>query len=406
MITKIHSKYYDLSKFNHPGGRIPIELTDGRDATELFEAHHLLSDKTKIMRMLEKYEIPIENVKEPIEDNNDYDWVVTLDSEFTKEMMTLIRSHVKFQDMKASWQKWTEISVLFGIYIINWYYYLAGNYYALGIYPLSLWIFTVNIYHDASHFALSHNPLINRLGTYTALMFSLTYTWYHQHVIGHHCYTNIITKDPDLYHSPKYVRHTPNIRKNGYHKYQNIIAWPIWMVAVPIGLVLTGFMRSIKQLPYNKIVKLSKALDQATMYYEFTFVIIYMVIIPYIATNSWLFVIYPYIAYSFLFMICTQINHLTEETLDETIQDKNYFIHQIINSHNVAPQSYLMYLFTGGLNLQIEHHLMPSVNHCHLRKIQPKIEQLCRKYGIHYACSNSLWEALMKHYKHICRYTV
>ena len=108
-------------------------------------------------------------------------------------------------------------------------------------------------------------------------------------------------------------------------------------------------------------------------------------------------------AYSFLFMTCTQINHLTKETFGTS---KNFYIHQIINSHNVAPQSILINLLTGGLNLQIEHHLLPSVNHNHLMKIQPHIKKLCKKYDIKYVCSDSLLEALVKHYKHVVSYTV
>jgi|AACY02.1.fsa_nt_gi delta11-fatty-acid desaturase len=400
MITKIHGVYYDLSNFNHPGGKIPLYLADDRDATELFESHHLFSDRDKLFMILKKYEL--ENNTKLIQDNDAFDWNETINSNFTKELKNIINTELKYKDIKASTRKWFEILILFTLYIFNLYYYYQSNYYALIIYPFTLWIFTVNIYHDASHFALSHYPFINKLGTYTALMFSLTYCWYHQHIIGHHCYVNIMSKDPDLYHSPLLVRHTPDIRKNKYHIYQHISAWFIWLLAVPLGLIYTGFSKTIKGLPYNKVVKLSKELNVKNMYIELLFVILYMLVLPYIMTKKLLFVFYPYLAYSVLFMICTQINHLTEDTFNH---HKNYYIHQIINSHNIAPHSYLTYLFTGGLNLQIEHHLVPSVNHCHLIKLQPKIELLCKKYNIQYSKSNSIFEAIYKHYKHILRYS-
>jgi delta11-fatty-acid desaturase len=400
MVTKIHGKYYNLSKFKHPAGNIPIALAADRDATELFESHHLFSDREKIYQILEKYEV--KNIKYDISDNNEFDWSETLHSEFTKELKQILKESFDNKNIKASWSEWVIIGILFLIYFANLIYYYNGSYIALLLYPLSLWVFTVNIYHDSSHFALSHNPIINKLGTYTALMFSLTYCWYHQHVIGHHCFVNVLTRDPDLYHSPLYVRHTPNIRKNKYHVYQYISAWFIWLLAVPLGLVYTGFVKCLEDRAYNKVVKLSRNLDKRSMYYEMIFVMIYMVILPYIYTGKMLFVLYPYVAYSFLFMICTQINHLTE---DSFANHKNFFIHQIINSHNVAPRSWLMNIFTGGLNLQIEHHLMPSVNHFHLMKIQPKIEALCKKHGIRYNTSNTLWEALYKHYKHLVKYS-
>jgi fatty acid desaturase len=399
-ITLIHGKYYDLRDFKHPGGSIPIHLAENRDATELFESHHILSDRDKILKILEKYEIP-EPQDLQIIPNNLFDWEETLNSDFTKGFKEIVRKKISYKTMKVSLNKVFEISVLFTIYLINLYYYLHGNYYALIVYPISLWMFTVNIYHDASHFALSHNPFINKLGTYTALMFSLTYNWYHQHVIGHHCFVNILSRDPDMYHSPKFLRHSPDIRFNKFHKIQHHTFPLLWLIAVPLGLITTGFIKSIKRLPYNKVVKLSKTLHITHLYYEIAFVIMYMIIIPYISTNRIIFVIYPYIMYSVLFMICTQINHLTEDTM--LMNDKNYFKHQIINSHNVAVNSYSSYLFTGGLNMQIEHHLLPSVNHCHLTKIQSDIEELCIRHNVRYNKSSSILQALYKHYKHICK---
>lgn len=400
MITKIHNKYYDLSEFKHPGGIIPIYLAIDRDATELFESHHLFSDKNKLYKILEKYEI--NNHEYDILSNNEFDWNETNNSEFTKEFKQILLETFEYKDIKALWKEIGIISILFCIYIINLFYYYKSSYVALIFYPFSLWLFTVNIYHDSSHFALSHNPIINYFGTYTALMFSLTYCWYHQHIIGHHCFVNILTRDPDLYHSPLYIRHTSNIRKNNYHKYQFISAWFLWLLAVPLGLIYTGFIKCIENKPYNKVVKLSKKLNHRSMYYEIFFVILYMFIIPYIYIQKITFIIYPYIAYSLLFMIFTQINHLTEDSFEF---HKNFFIHQIINSHNVAPKSWLINILTGGLNLQIEHHLMPSVNHFHLIKIQPRIEQLCKKYNVKYNSSNTLWEALYKHYKHLIKYS-
>ena len=403
MITKIHSKYYDLSKFRHPGGLIPLQLAAGRDATELFESHHLFSNREMLMKVLSKYEVPEpSDEKAQIPDSNIYDWNESLYSEFTKELKLIMNETFRRKDIKASYNDCMLMLTLFSVYLINLYYYCMGNYWALLFYPLSLWVFTVNIYHDATHFALSHNPLINRLGTCTALMFSLTYCWYHQHVIGHHSFVNILTKDPDLYHTPLYMRHTPNIRKNKYHKYQHILLWFLWPLAVPIGMIYTQFVKTIKHKPINKVVMLSKELDYKTMYYEFAFVVLYMIVLPYMFTKQLLFVFYPYMAYSVLFMCCTQINHLTEDTFDF---NKNFFIHQVINSHNVAPQSFLVTVFTGGLNLQIEHHLMPSVYHMHLMNIQPKIEALCQKYNVKYNSSKSLFEALYKHFRHIVKFS-
>ena len=96
----------------------------------------------------------------------------------------------------------------------------------------------------------------------------------------------------------------------------------------------------------------------------------------------------PMTIYSVCFMICTQTNHLTENTTDRL--NTNFFRHQIITANNVATKSYLTYLFTGGVNFQIEHHLFQSVNHTHLYKIAPIVKSLCKKYSIQYNESTSI----------------
>lgn len=51
--------------------------------------------------------------------------------------------------------------------------------------------------------------------------------------------------------------------------------------------------------------------------------------------------------------------------------------------------------------MQIEHHLFPSVNHCHLKKLVPHVKKLCQKYNIHYSEAPSMWDALTKHKEHL-----
>jgi hypothetical protein len=55
--------------------------------------------------------------------------------------------------------------------------------------------------------------------------------------------------------------------------------------------------------------------------------------------------------------------------------DRQWYRHQVQTSHTVGPQSALLALASGGLNLQIEHHLFPTVNHCHLRALQVRERQ-------------------------------
>ena len=113
----------------------------------------------------------------------------------------------------------------------------------------------------------------------------------------------------------------------------------------------------------------------------------------------------PITIYSLLFMICTQVNHHSEETSTPAAAHSNWWRHQAATSHNIVPASAAgeaaLFFGMGGLNLQIEHHLFPCVNHVHLRALQPAIEAAARRHGAAYPRSSSLFEALRKLWAHI-----
>jgi cytochrome b involved in lipid metabolism len=84
LISKIHNKYYDLTNFKHPGGPIALALIDGRDGTELFESHHLFTNRN-MKQILERYEITGEH-PDDIPSSNVFDWEWTMMDPFTIEL--------------------------------------------------------------------------------------------------------------------------------------------------------------------------------------------------------------------------------------------------------------------------------------------------------------------------------
>jgi len=65
-------------------------------------------------------------------------------------------------------------------------------------------------------------------------------------------------------------------------------------------------------------------------------------------------------------------------------QDSDPLLRQVLSSRNVAGGRFLD-LAMGGLNLQIEHHLFPSMPRANLRRAHPVIREHCRVRGISYA---------------------
>ena len=104
---------------------------------------------------------------------------------------------------------------------------------------------------------------------------------------------------------------------------------------------------------------------------------------PWVCLPWWkaaIWTVFPIVLFSWCFMINSQINHLTADTAHAS--DPRFFRHQIVTAQDFGTSSWWCYFFSGGLNMQIEHHMFPCINHCHLPALQVKVRALCRKHGV------------------------
>lgn len=232
--TKIHEKYYDLTGFSHPGGPVALSLAASRDATELFESHHHFSNKSMVNSVLQKYEISESACPEKIASSNVFDWNKTLSSKFTADLKEIALRELGHEDIKASTGRWCQYFLLAMLLTSQFYLFARGYWCSALTYPLSLWMFSVNVFHDASHFAISGKHWrLNSLGMNAGFMLATPYHWYHQHTVGHHCFPNVIGKDPDLYHAPDALRHSADIPVTSVHCMQHLVFLLIQALGIP-----------------------------------------------------------------------------------------------------------------------------------------------------------------------------
>jgi fatty acid desaturase len=104
----------------------------------------------------------------------------------------------------------------------------------------------------------------------------------------------------------------------------------------------------------------------------------------------------PILCFAILFLMFTQVNHIHTENFTGS---PHFYKHQIMTATNIKTDSYLMRILSGGLNCQIEHHLFPSVNSCHLPEIAKIVKPLCVKYNILYNEYSSFSTALYDTWK-------
>eukprot|EP00043_Microstomoeca_roanoka_P004505 m.50109 g.50109 ORF g.50109 m.50109 type:complete len:448 (-) comp12525_c0_seq1:562-1905(-) len=427
---RIHGKWYNVEGFNHPGGPVMISLGQGRDATGLFESHHPFTNRAYLEKVLAKYETtePCELLSEQ-DQGTEFVWPehekkddkpaeVAPISDFGRELVQQVRQYFEAEAKrrnvpfltatKATPARWFELFVMFALFAATLPGFFRGEYWTLIAMPVTYWIFGVNTFHDGSHFALSRDWRINSLATYVGWYFSSPFEWYHQHVIGHHVYANIPNKDPDLYHNAAMERHTTTLRWRPMHKHQAYTWPPIWVIGTfamnylkPVQMLLTG--------SYNRAVPVME-LDTPRFALHWAgrvFVYLFCHILPFALFpfgKAFLFATVPVSVVSLAFMLSSQVNHLSNANIDQYSSD--FYKHQVLTSHTIGKDSYATFIFTGGLNYQIEHHLFPCVNHCHHRHLQPIVQSLCKKYNIPYHYSPSLWVAFKKYLGHMTELSV
>jgi delta11-fatty-acid desaturase len=422
-IVKIHNKYYDITNFAHPGGPIAIMAANRRDATALFESHHPFSDRTMMDNILKKYEMKeecekCENYLLPGEKENGaiFDWEETAKSEFTIELRDKVKKHfaektkqrgISFiEATKATPQRWCEWGAFatasaWSFYTMLYSQSIFWSWLNVIMFPSLYWM-SATMLHDGGHFAISQDWRINWGMQYIYRVIASPYEWLHQHIIGHHPYTNIHNKDPDLNHSGEELRFTEHTKWSTQHRKQENKYFML-SVFLLIGLNIKNsllliftqkYNNSVHKIPVELKYKLLHFLDIILYMYLF-FILPFQIWTPFYAFKH---AITPYFLLSVIFGINSSVNHTHKDSIKG--ENKNWYIHQVTTANNFGSH-YPHYYLSIGLNYQIEHHLFPAINHCHLRDIQPIVKSLCEKHGIPYHHTGGYKEALIGVYEYL-----
>ncbi|HUP91804.1 MAG TPA: acyl-CoA desaturase [Solimonas sp.] len=219
--------------------------------------------------------------------------------------------------------------------------------------------------------------------------------WRHSHNYMHHTYTNILGKDKDVgygllrvaeeqYWKPKHlIQPVSNVLLS------SLFQWGVGVHDVEWGKALKGEM-SWKEVKEQFRPFMRKAGKQLFKDYVF-FPVIALWNAPRVLAGN-------FIAngirnvWSNVIIFCGHFPEGTrvytqEETANETRGD--WYIRQMQGSANIEGGK-LMHLMSGHLSHQIEHHLFPDIPAHRYPEMAPKVQALCRKYGLSYN-SASFW---------------
>jgi linoleoyl-CoA desaturase len=289
----------------------------------------------------------------------------------------------------------TQVWLLFLLYIISGFG-MAG----IGM----------GVMHDAIHGSYSSNKKINTLLSYSFNLIGANATvWRIQHNVLHHTFTNIDHADDDL-NAPFFLKFSPHAKHYWVHQFQHIYIWFFYAISTISWITTKDFVRvkRYRDLGFlngkNEYTKTVVSMVAWKILYYTYALILPMLFLPF----SW-----PVILLAFLCMhivtgisvsIIFQIAHImpaNEFPLpdDKGMMKEGWYHHQFATTTNFSPNSKILYWLIGGLNYQVEHHVLPDVCHVHYKALSNIVAETAKEFNMPYHVKTSLFQAISDHTK-------
>jgi len=386
----IRGHAYDITEFEHPGGAHMMDLAVGRDATVMFESYHVRQGvANKLLESLPKLSIE-ELEKKGYDFGKKETWPTPEQSKFYQNIKKRIEEEVLKPRGSLSargvptWHYATVITywAVCAIWFVTKPSILAGV--ALGW--AVCWI-GVGVQHTANHGGLAKNPkvgyLLGLLDDICTGGSSIVWRYHHQ---AHHCYCNDVSKDPDAYSSFPIVRLDSSQKWQPYHKYQFLYA-PISFCFLWISIQFQDLQCLLNARFFDVQFKGTTSLEIVLGVLLKVIHFWWIVVIPF-QIHGLNTMLYPWMtAFGFGgFMLAAMfiVSHNTDHVKEMEAPDINgdWAKQQICTSTSWGGE--LGSFLSGGLNLQIEHHLFPGMAHHLYPAAQKIVKEECAKEGIRY----------------------
>ena len=220
-------------------------------------------------------------------------------------------------------------------------------------------------------------------------------------MVSHHSYCNDADLDQDVYTALPLLRLDPSQELKWFHRYQAFYAplmWPMLWLAAQFGDAQNILVdKASPGVEYKGLMKLEVALYVLGKFLHFSLL---LGVPAYL--HGFANAIVPFIAYGafgsfvlcWFFIVSHNLEALTPINLSKSTKN-DWGAWQVETSASWGNGFWSF--FSGGLNLQIEHHLFPQISHIHLRKLAPIVKQTAEEFGIPYRASTTYWQALGLH---------
>ncbi len=270
----------------------------------------------------------------------------------------------------------------------------------------------MGVMHDAIHGSYSKNRTVNKYMSYTMnLIGANAGVWRIQHNVLHHTYPNVDKADDDI-NTPFFLRFSPHAKRYWIHRFQFIYIWLFYGLSTIAWITSKDFVRISR---YRRLGFFTGAFGKEllsitgwkALYYTYALILpLIMVPLP-----AWI-IILAFLSMHFVTGICISIIFQTAHILPDTafpladekgLISNEWAVHQLATTSNYAPRSRAFSWLIGGLNYQVEHHLLPNICHIHYRKLSQIVAKTAEEFNIPYLVRRTFFGALSDHVKMLYR---
>lgn len=265
-----------------------------------------------------------------------------------------------------------------------------------------------NIQHDAGHHGYSNRAWVNKMFSMTLdLIGGSSYVWHYKHGVLHHTYVNIAGHDTDI-DMGIFGRLSPAQKRYGFHRWQHLYLWVLYgLLAIKWHLWTDFHDVAVGAIGDNKIPRpkgwdLVGLIAGKAVFFTIAFVLpmmfhpVWLVLLFYVGIAGTLGIVLS---------IVFQLAHAVEDaefpapSLESGRIENAWAIHQVETTVDFTRRNPVVSWLLGGLNFQIEHHLLPKVCHINYPRIAHVVEGTCRDYGVRYTEHESFSAGLASHFR-------
>jgi linoleoyl-CoA desaturase len=262
-----------------------------------------------------------------------------------------------------------------------------------------------SVMHDSNHGALTRSARWNRVLGYSAdLLGASSWLWRFTHNHLHHGNTNVVGIDSDISQAP-FARLAPGQPWRPWHRYQHLYLWLVYGFLAIKWLIYGDFANLIhRRVGEQPLLRRPRRRDLALLLAGKLAHVTWALGIP-LLLHPWWVVVGCYLICSWVvgvtLAVIFQLAHCVDSAEfavpDAPRRGEDFELHQLRTTVDVECRVPMLRWIMGGLDHQIEHHLVPRLPHTIYPLLARRLRELCAERDITYRLQPNLRAAVRAH---------